>query len=88
MSEQTNARDTQFRGFATAVWDELLGENRYIDISTGLTSELNPTDDLHRKYIDIIARRAYDLVQHTLQYVDDYELQESYIPDMTEFPIP
>ena|SRR5450631_1530443 len=54
-------RETQFAKFAALLWDELLGKDRYIDVSTGYSSALDPEDDDHKKYIEIIAKRVYDL---------------------------
>jgi hypothetical protein len=54
--------DTHFSGFARALWKDLLDANSdgYIDVNEWD----DPTDTPN--YIKIIARRAYDLVLHTL----------------------
>jgi|SRR5450631_3744484 len=92
-------RETQFAKFAALLWDELLGEDRYIDVSTGYSSALDPEDDDHKKYIEIIAKRSYDMTEHTVGYTLEYlhecglrtpgsmnlSIQPS-IPDMTALP--
>lgn len=84
MSE--NPRDTQFKGFAKALMHEMVALNGYgcIDISGHWTDE-----DI-QEYVDAIARRAYDLVVHTIYSVPPlaYECREddeivASIPDFT-----
>lgn len=76
MSEQPqNARDTQFAGFAKLLINDLM--------------QANSSDDRAKKE-QVIARRAYDLVKHTireLQYDDDRYSDDwtQKIPDMTEW---
>jgi len=82
--EQANERDTHFTGFAKLLYDEL--ENlRYRRPFT--------PDEYVREVQTIIARRAYDLVFHTLMEVDpawldmlDTSEWTGRIPDMTEWP--
>ena len=91
MSEGTHARDTQFHGFAKALWDELVRANGYgyIDVNKWDDDGIDPTN-----YIQVIARRAYDLVKHTLEHAEAIafdrlsigEHAEQYIPDLTELP--
>ena len=73
-------RDTQFAGFAKMLWQELY-------------HEIDWQQDSGEGVEQIIARRAYDLVSHTLlntgpMMLDCYshEEQVAAIPDMTTWP--
>lgn len=67
---QNSDRDTHFQGFARLLWNDLLEANGhgYIDVNT----DDDPADgwsSLDGKverpgYLTVIARRAYDLVEH------------------------
>ena len=78
-----NTRDTQFQGFAKLVWEEIANKfGEWWETDAAFTSDQSR---------DIIARRAYDLVKHTIEntaHIDlDRELPEDHallIPDMTE----
>jgi len=78
-------RDTQFAGFAQAIYDEMtmnviLSENRH------------DADVLRQEQLRIMARRAYDLVEHTINHapVDEFEGDKGFdardIPDMSQWP--
>ncbi len=54
-----NPRDTHFSGFAQAVVEEMYKLEFWIE--PGLEY-----DDMRQAFADIIARRAYDLVLHTV----------------------
>lgn len=88
------SRDSQFQEFAKLLLKELIdsaldeyglvieGREQYADLNHDLTV-----------CEEIIARRAYDLVKHTIEntaHIDlDRELPENHallIPDMTELP--
>lgn len=82
------SRDDQFAGFAKKLLDELLSiQGVYIDTMQ---------EDWRAWWEETIAQRAYDLVTHTMKYLDDHPSREdclshpdepiSYIPDMTEWP--
>jgi hypothetical protein len=63
-------RDTQFlQGFAKLLWDEMVEANRYgyIDVNKD-DSPTDPTD-----YLTVIARRAYDLVLYSQQFMPGIE---------------
>jgi hypothetical protein len=86
-------RDTHFQQFALRLWNEMLGERGYIDVNEDYVwddaSKL--ANDEHRKYIDLLAQHAYDLVKHTLLHIDAIDLvrlspeeQVECIPDMAE----
>ena len=88
MSDTTRA--TQFTGFAHALLLEMLAQRQgeWIDFNSGDSSEIE-------EYSAIIARRAYDLVVHTIGYSAGGSYEGNYlstgnptggIPDMTEFP--
>ena len=55
------ARDTQFAGFAKLLWDELVEQRGYVDVDAYWDDGIDPIN-----YRQIIARRAYDLVKHTM----------------------
>jgi uncharacterized protein YbaA (DUF1428 family) len=85
--KQSDPRDTQFQGFAKALWTELDERN--------FTSEAcNPAMSMYRdEAITLIARRAYDLVKHTIENTEHYNLDVlspdehvERIPDMIELP--
>ncbi len=74
---EQNPRDTHFVGFAKLLADELKVTGGY------------PISEVKQ----LIARRAYDLVAHTLLNVSHYSMdalsseeQIQEIPDMTELP--
>jgi hypothetical protein len=86
-----NLRDTQFSGFATLLLDELVE-----DMLGGVPIMIGSYayDDMK----EIIARRAYDLVEHSIRYVamlmaNDSEVMfiprqdgADFVSDMTEWP--
>lgn len=74
-------RNTQFAGFAKALFKELLGSAGYIDMNEYDTDEVD-------RYEYIIAQRAYDLVKHALDYAYTHTTEDaiSAIPDLTELP--
>jgi hypothetical protein len=56
-------RDTQFAGFAKALWEELR--------DAGCTAAYYDPDPVFRNdALEIIARRAYDLVVHAIECLD------------------
>ena len=84
-------RDKQFQNFANALYMEC----------SNITQEgmLNDRIDTDQRVIRHIARRAYDLVGHTVNHVSEWnaaeretelmtaeEIVHGYIPDMTELP--
>jgi hypothetical protein len=84
-------RDTQFTGFAKLLFDELYNnDDMFFDTAD---------PHWHEEWQKVIARRAYDLSQHTVGYCLDYlhecgvelsgtmnsRIQPS-IPDMTRLP--
>jgi hypothetical protein len=88
-----NSRDTQFKNFSNALTDELI---KYLTSRGGLT-----LDEIEQEWNKIIAHRAYDLVQHTLNKTNEHSYQfmmssceyhptiekcMKRIPDMTELP--
>jgi hypothetical protein len=77
----SESRDTQFQGFAKALMSELDA------VSTTTYASL---DKAREAYELAIARRAYDLVKHTLDHAPVREwampCHGSDIPDMTEWP--
>ena len=100
MSEGKNVRDTQFQGFAKALWDEL---EQAIRQDPGFIPEGKTGRE---KYIPvwqkIIARRAYDFACHLIKNGDPIDLDTSgeygpvadeeaqrrvnNLPDLTELP--
>jgi len=91
-------RDTHFQGFARLLWEEMLSQTQgyYIDVTAGHIPLHHPEDEEHKRYIDLIAQRAYDLVEHALLEVPPslmlYQTQPEMalaiknIPDLTEWP--
>jgi hypothetical protein len=93
-----NARDTQFQNFAELLWDEL--EQAMRQDFRGYIPEGETKRAKHIPvWQGIIARRAYDLVSHSLgyslEYLDECGKEISggmgkrimpSIPDMTELP--
>ena len=90
-----NPRDTHFTGFAKALWSEMLQANDYGYIDCNEHDD--PTDTPN--YIEVIARRAYDLVLHTcwrtipasgstIKKYSGMTIEEiaNMIPDMSELP--
>ena len=88
-----NPRDTQFQGWAKLLLDELLGdwEFGYIDVSR----RREPQECAEME--TIMARRAYDLVEHVIGNIVPDDLLERTdkksiaevacsIPDMTQWP--
>jgi len=85
-------RDTQFTGFAKAVWAELEANINFIPESTKHRKTFLPIVE------GIIARRAYDLVEHVLETIQSDEWQWAdertenteeiikALPDMSELP--
>ncbi len=82
-------RDTHFAEFARAIWQELMLPNGFIDVSEGWLDE-----DEIAGYQQIIAQRAYDLVEHTLKEVNPHHLDGfsplewavKSVPDIESFP--
>jgi hypothetical protein len=58
MNEGKNARDTQFQGFAKALWEEV--------IQIGIDGYYDGCEAMDGGYELLIARRAYDLACHTI----------------------
>ena len=88
-------RDEHFQGFARLLWEEMLSQTQgyYIDVSAGHIPLHHPEDEEHKRYIDLIAQRAYDLVYHTrvktaygMDLVNIRQWIELEVPDMTELP--
>jgi hypothetical protein len=87
-----NERDTQFKGFATLLRQDIFKQLQWLDF--GFTPKQQESID--RAIEKLIARRAYDLVKHAIESCtlqeenvgarmnEDYLL--SNIPDMTEWP--
>lgn len=90
-------RDTQFTGFAQLLWQDLLDANGmgYINTKEGDDPSVGwgPAYPAYPGYLTIIARRAYDLVLHTIdsmnpiapQCLDNDEIVHA-TPDLTEWP--
>ena len=89
----TEQRDTHFRGFANLLFDDV--EGMFMDLAcakfvVGYEAEqAQIVNDIQL----FLARRAYDLVLHTLLHVEHinldqlgYEEHVTRIPDMTELP--
>lgn len=77
---RTLERDTQFIGFANALVDDL---RRNVGMG----------NDERLPYVQLIARRAYDLVKHAIEHIEHIDLdrlssdeQVSKIPDLAELP--
>jgi hypothetical protein len=83
----TNERDTHFQGFAKLLIEEMVMLHGSIDITAYWTLSGDfwslPGDEATREYVDIIARRAYDLLDHASQYV--LTCPED-VPDFTQWP--
>jgi len=81
-----NARDTQFQGFAKALFEELHNSEA--------VEWFEPRDDHWREeWQEIIARRAYDLAFHAIDNsrsndMEDWQTSQiiPYVPDMQYFP--
>jgi len=80
------ARNTQFEGFAKALWEEIMEMTLkgYGKIDAGTAP---------KGYELLIARRAYDLACHAIDNsrandMEDWETERimPYVPDMTELP--
>jgi hypothetical protein len=91
-TENPNLRDTQFAGFAKALYEELACN--VVKSPHGLSDG----ETFKQEQYLIIARRAYDLVEHTLNTINspDYqygeaskeemEMPATAIPDLSELP--
>ena len=88
LSEQTE-RDTHFAGFARLLWDEFENLGHRLPLDFNFTP-----DNWTREVQKIIARRAYDLMAHAIEYIKP-EVYEGHsatwesagdIPDMTTWP--
>lgn len=92
-----SARDTQFAGFARALLDEI--ESVSADYSPPPGRYITGSPKWEEVVRGIIARRAYDLVEHTLDACDQLESDAgleshgftsdyllSSIPDLTTWP--
>jgi hypothetical protein len=90
-----NPRDTQFAGFAKALYDDI--RHMFDDLQSqkywGELDEAKQTEEDIKSYI---ARRAYDLIEHACDAIDDkqwdyesrlssWHMRES-IPDMPVLP--
>ena len=86
-----NERDTKFAGFAKLLQQEIW------DTECSIVPMLisNPTGQVAKELTDavqtLITQRAYDLVEHTIEYsgqIDDLLLADavSTIPDLTQWP--
>ena len=83
-------RNEHFKGFAELLWQDLMGvHDGWIDVSdAGFDGE----DITH--YQQIIAQRAYDLVNHTCTNITgsmiNWHIEDRVhaIPDLTEWPNP
>lgn len=83
-------RDTQFAGFAARLLQEMLDQGAYVAIADWATG-----GDRARTG-QLIARRAYDLVEHTLSIVPhllqvvgdakDLDVVMPYVPDLPTLP--
>ncbi len=80
-----STRDTKFQCFANSLWEELCR-------NFGSWYEFD-NDNTHNESRDIIARRAYDLLEHAIGEIDTRDLDSldmhefiARIPDMTELP--
>lgn len=82
---EPSPRDTQFAGFAQKLFDDLPWDDINIDM------ERSGWED---RWMERIARRAYDLVEHVCWHISDAEsdgrLTEKAmldrVPDLTELP--
>ena len=81
-------RDEHFRGFAKLLFDDVAAMFMKWVVATRWERE-EPAHDIQL----YLARRAYDLVHHTLLHVEhinldslSYEEHVTRIPDMTELP--
>jgi hypothetical protein len=95
-------RDMHFQGFARLLWEEMLSQTQWqgIDVTAGHIPLHHPEDEEHKTYIDLIARRTYDLVRHTLdtsgvylhleplapEYIADTDEIMKHISDLTQWP--
>lgn len=83
MSERENARDTQFQGFAKALFEELEEQDLY-----------NLYDDqgaIAEKCKQLLTHRAYDFAKHIYDNTTESGFPSAFeaiegIPDMTELP--
>jgi hypothetical protein len=90
-------RDTHFRGFAHLLMqeiDEQIGAVTEWGIEHEIDSQEKIGLELYSRWRTVIARRAYDLVFHTIMNIDPYHLDAlsteeipARIPDMTEWPV-
>lgn len=76
-------RDKQFQGFAKALWDELEQAMRQ---DPGFIPEGSTRRAMYIPlWQQIIARRAYDLVEHAVSETIGTS-DVTHVPDMTEWP--
>lgn len=86
----TTDRDTHFQGFAKLLWDDIEREIRatYEFIPEGKRMRHDFLPIVHT----LIAKRAYDLIAHTIDslwpYINDKAVEPSPadIPDLDEWP--
>lgn len=72
-------RDTQFEGFAARLLQDLLDQGAYVAISEWATGGDSAKSE------QLIAQRAYDLVQHSVSETTG-SADISHVPDMTTWP--
>jgi hypothetical protein len=94
----SNNRETRFQGFAKALWDEIgkMQDSFCEESGTGLSSlaqDMDKAQEFDRDIQKLIARRAYDLVEHTSLCIDEKDMDMlgfdeavDRIPDMPELP--
>lgn len=84
MSEGENARDTKFMGFAKALNKEITNLSLDLFVREGVMD----AETVDREYEMLIARRAYDLVEHVYQFqcFDHLQWTVEHTPDLTELP--
>lgn len=84
-----SVRDTRFLGFAALLWDEL--HTLYLADTADKTDPEHEEMRARYEQMDkqLIARRAYDLVKHTLDNIWEVHNPEILIgktPDLTAWP--
>jgi len=93
-----NDRNEHFQDSARRLWEEMLSQTQgnYIDVTAGHIPLHHPEDEEHKRYIDLIAQYAYDLVAHATRHINKNAIYTEHphfdafmlaiVPDMTEWP--
>jgi hypothetical protein len=78
-------RETWFRNFAELLFGEMLGDDLYIDVSSEWNSDYDPTDEHYQQYINLIAKRTFDLACQIIQNLNGGYTSVAEMPDIDPY---